>query len=585
MNKIFNYSIALLFLLIAFSCKKTFEDHPLDFVSEDYIWDQTDPTGTYAQNFLTRIYAQLPIGYNRLNGEYLECVSDDAVPSNSGNATWNVINGGYSPSSTFDDNWSNSYSGIRNVNLFLANYKRIPWADPTRPRWFAAEARTLRAFFYYELIKRYGGVPLLGDKVFSSTDPSLFTIKRNSFDTCVNYIVSELTSVQDSLRPEATLAARGSGNGTTNGTDADGGRIRKSVVLAIKAKVLLLAASPLFNPSSTPDKDYTGYPTYSVTRWKAAADAAMAVMDLKDPVGANMFVLETNRYMLNLTRVNKEVIWERQGGGTSNSYAWDMSPVGFNVSSKVSTGAISPTQELVNAFPMKNGKAITDATSGYDPNNPYTNRDPRLNQTVFYNGATWLKRAVETFEGGKDKPNNSSISSVQTLTGYYSKKFLADDGNNTTYTATSLNPYSAVWVYIRYAEILLMHAESLNEYSGPDASVYSDVEAIRQRAGLVPYALPIGLTQSQMRDVIHNERRIEFAFEEQRFWDIRRWKIAPTVYGIPLHGVTIVKNANGTFTYILTTVATPYFIDAMNLLPIQLNETMVNPNMKQNPGY
>ena len=582
MKKIVNYYIVLLPLLILVSCKKTFEDHPLNFTTEDYIWDETDPTGTYAKNFIVKIYSQLPTGYSRLNGVPLECASDDAVPSNGTNATWNVINGGYTPLATFDDNWGNSWSAIRKVNLFLNNYQKVPWVDPNNPKWFSAEVRAIRAFFYYELMKRYGGVPLLGDKVFDSNDPELFQLKRSSFDECVKYVVSELEAVKDSLRPDATLAARGSGNGIADGTDGDAGRIRKSIVLAIKAKVLLLAASPLFNASATPDKDYTGYPTYNAERWKAAADAARAVMDL------NLFALETNRYLLNTTRVNKEFIFVRYGASYQNTYGYRMSPPGYKPGNTASEGLASPTQELVDAFPMKNGKPISDLTSGYNAATPYASRDPRLDQTVFYNGIMWLKRPVEIFENGLDKPYLQSVNNgVQTKTGYYSKKFLGNDANNTGYSLVMYHPsVTPTWCLIRYADILLMYAEAQNEYVGPDASVYSAVEAIRQRAGLVPYALPAGLTQTQMRDVIRNERRIELAFEEQRFYDIRRWKIAKAVYGATLHGVTIVKNTNGTFTYTPINVATPYFNEAnMYLLPIANNEILVNSNLAQNPNY
>src|SRR6195952_3572408 len=173
MKTIVNYSLILL-CLIAASCKKSFEDHPLTNVSEDYIWDATDVTGNYATNFVNKIYSQLPTGWVRVNGVSLECASDDAVPSNRPNATWNVINGGYNPLATFDDNWGSSYSAIRNANLFLSNYRRVPWQDPTIPQWLAAETRAMRAYFYYDLMKRYGGVPLLGDKVYNSDDPTLF---------------------------------------------------------------------------------------------------------------------------------------------------------------------------------------------------------------------------------------------------------------------------------------------------------------------------------------------------------------------------------------------------------------------------
>lgn len=573
----------MLVISVAFSisCQKTFEDHPLTNTTDEYIWDSSDPTGNFAQGWVIKIYSQLPTGYIRINSNILEVASDDAVPSDKGSATWNVINGGYSPLNTYDDNWGTCYSAIRRCNMFLANYKRVNWADPTLPKWLAAEVRVLRSIFYYELLKRYGGIPLIGDQVFDPNDPALFTQKRASFDDCVKYIVAELDAVKDDMRPEASLAQRGSGNGTTDGTDGDFGRMRKSIDLAIKAKVLLLAASPLFNPSSTPNLDYTGYATYDATRWKAAADAAKAVMDL------NLFALETNRYILNTTHVNKEFIFVRFGASYQTTFGNRMSPVGYTVGNVASNGLVSPTQELVDAFPMKNGKAITDPTSGYDPANPYTNRDPRLDQTVFYNGGTWLKRAIQTYEGGLDKPNNNSVNSgVQTQTGYYAKKGLANDNNNTSFTPTMYHPsVTATFCWIRYADILLMYAEAQNEYSGPDASVYSAVEAIRQRAGLVPYALPVGLSQSQMRDMIRNERRLEFAFEEQRYYDIRRWKIAKTVYGTALHGVSVTKNANGTFTYTPKVVATPFYDDRMNLLPILNNEIQVNPNIKQNPNY
>lgn len=570
-----NVLLILLFaVVLSSSCKKTFEDKPLQLLSIDYIFDQNDPSGDQASKWLSFIYSRIPTGYSRLSSVPLECATDDAVPSAAGNGMWNVIRGGYSPFSTFDDNWANSYNGIREANVFLNNYKRVPWADSSRKVWFANEARTLRAYFYYELVKRYGGIPLVGNKVFDPNDPELLQLKRNSFEECVNYIVSELDIVKDSLRADASLANRA--------TDPDFGRMRKSIALALKAKVLLLAASPLFNPSATPEKPYTGYASFNADRWKAAADAAKALIDL------GIYALEPSHYTLVLQRANKEHIFLKMSDSrVSNTYTYYMSPVGFNPSNTKSEGRVSPTQEFVDAFPMKNGKAITDPSSGYDPTRPYNNRDPRLERFVFYNGARWLKRSIETFEGGLDKPNNAISAPNQTQTGYYAKKFCANDSGNTAFTNTIFrdNGFVPAWCIIRYADILLAYAESQNEFSGPDASVYSAVEQIRQRAGLVPFALPSGLTQTQMRDVIRNERRIELCFEEQRFWDIRRWKIAKAVYGTPLHGITITKNTNGSFTYSTNEVVTPYFTDAMYLFPISLKETQVNPGISQNPGY
>lgn len=556
------------------SCKKTFEDKPLELITLDYIFDPNDPSGNQASLWVTNIYAKLQTGYCRLYTVPLECLSDDAVPSANGSGAWNFIRGGYNSVNTYDDTWNQCYSAIRSANVFLKNYLRVPWADSSRKVWFPNETRALRAYFYYELLRRYGGVPLIGDKVFDPNDPELLQLKRNSFQECVNYIVSELDNVKDSLRPDASLANRT--------TDPDFGRMRKSVVMAIKAKVLLLAASPLFNPSATADRTYTGYAAYDVSRWQAAADAAKAFIDL------GLYDLEPSPYTLVLTRANREHVFFRMSDSRiSNMYGYMMSPVGYSPANTRSEGRVSPTQELVDAFPMKNGISITEPASGYDPANPYANRDPRLERTIFYNGAKWLQRPIETFEGGRDKPNNATVAPNQTQTGYYAKKFCANDSNNVNLTNTIFRDagFTPPWCIIRYADLLLMYAEAKNEASGPDASVYSAVERIRQRAGLSPYQLPAGLSQAKMREVIRNERRVELAFEEQRFWDIRRWKIAKSVYGAPLHGVTITKSPNGSFSYNRMEVVTPYFSDAMYLFPILRNETIVNPGIAQNPGY
>ena len=593
MKKYYGWISLILSLIIftASSCKKAFEDKPLELQTLDFTFDASDPTGAQASWWVTNIYLKIPTGYNRMLGGTswgtnstprtsnislvpLECFSDDAVPSADANDGWNIIRGGFNPVSTFDDSWGNSYSAIRAVNIFLNNYLTVPWADSSLKVWLPNECRALRAYFYYELVRRYGGVPLVGDKVFEPNDPALLNLKRNSFEECINYIVSELDNVKDSLRPDATLANRT--------TDPLFGRMRKSIVMAIKAKVLLLAASPLFNPSSTPGKLYTGYPAYNAERWKAAADAAKAVMDL------GLYDLEPDRYTLIFQRANKEHIFFRMSDSRiSNDYSYYMSPPGFKPGNRNSEGRVSPTQEFVDAFTMKNGKAITDLTSGYNPSNPYAGRDPRLEQTVFYNGAKWLQRPIEIFEGGKDKPNDANLAPVQTQTGYYARKFCANDTGSANYTSTFYRDGGFIppWSIIRYADILLMYAEAANEYSGPDASIYAAVEKIRKRAGLSPFTLPAGLSQVQMRDVVRNERRVELAFEEQRFWDIRRWKIAKSVYGTTLHGVTITKNGNGTFNYSPKNVTTPYFIDAMYLFPIAIKETQVNPGIEQNPGY
>jgi hypothetical protein len=585
-NSIYILSAILLFLP---ACE-SFEKFPLDKATEDYVWDENDATGLIAERWVTDMYSQLPTGYVRLNTTLLECVSDDAVPTAAGNASWNIIRGGYSPMATFDDNWTNAYTQFRRANIFLNNFKKVPFGNPDLPKWLEAEVRVIRAFHYFELMKRYGGVPLIGDKVFEAADPELFSIKRNTFEEVVDYIVSELDAVTANLRPEAPLSSRGAGKGAGNGEDIDAGRIRPTIAMAIKAKTLLYAASPLFNekPTDGGSNHLTGYASYDKSRWEKAAKAA------KDIIETQLFELEADRYIFATTRINKEVIWMRSGiNSPQPDYPRYMVPVGyFFQSNDRGQGTVSPTAELVDAFPMADGSKF-DWNNPAHAADPYAGRDPRLDQTVFYNGGRWQRRAVETFEGGLDKPNNTATFPNQTLTGYYCKKHLADDAEKQW--ATNVHYHRSVqapWCIFRYADVLLMYAEASNEFSGPTPEAIGYVRQVRARAGIRKgaagneYGIADNITQIDFRELIRNERRIEFAFEEQRYWDIRRWRIAEDTYGKTLHGIQITKDSDsGALSYKRTDVVTPYFSEAMYLYPIALKETQVNSNMQQNPKY
>lgn len=584
MNIIKIYLIILLGIILH-ACE-SFEDRPLEMATEEYVWNEKDVNGTYARNWVTSIYSKLPNGYGRFNGVPMACLTDDAVPSESTNALWQKIKGGYNASSTFNNNWKTCYAMIRRANVFLANYRRVPWADPQEPVYLEAEVRALRAFYYFEMVKGYGGVPLIGDEILQPGNSKLVTMERNSFEECIKYIVDELTAVENSLRPEATLEERASkNNGTADGTDKYAGRIRKRIVQALKAKVLLYAASPLFNPSSHPDKSYTGYASVDPERWKAAADAAKVIID------SHEFDLEADRYTLNITSINKEVIWMRNGFGKTDKYGYEISPLGMKASNTATKGLVSPTQELVDAFPMLNGQTVQEAKRAgtYNENNPYANRDPRLDQTIFYHKAKWLNKTLNMNIGGANAPTGG-VYATRVLSGYYAKRFLGNDANRDAFSETNYNNvYPSTWMLIRYADILLMYAEAMNEYKD-DATMREEVIQatiipIRKRAGIIAgddgrYGLSLNPSQKELQTIIRNERRVELAFEESRFWDIRRWKIANDVYGTTLHGVKI---ENDRFSEI--EIAEPHFTDAMYLLPIALEEIKVNPNIAQNPGY
>lgn len=548
--------VALTGISILYSCSKTYEPVPVEQVTGEYIWDPLDSNGNYANQYLTGIYALLPNGYNRVGGDYLDAASDDAIPSRTSvTEVQKMLTGGI----TIFDNpdagaWANAYMGIRRCTDFLNNFSVVPLKSAYEKRSRFGEARVMRAFFYWELVRRWGGVAIVGDSVKGLEDN--VEIPRSSFGRCVDYIVKECDRAIDSLRTDPV-------------DDINLGRWSQAGAMALKAQVLLFAASPLYNGNEIGDT-LNGYPTYDANRWQLAANAAKQVMDL------GVYQLETDFRSVFISQRNNEIIFAKLQGRGRSVENQNGPP---NFSSAPALGYTSPTQELVDAYGMANGKPITDPSSGYDANNPYANRDPRFYATILYNGAQWLNTTLETFAGGLSGPGASA--GTQTKTGYYACKFMADYATQTQYGDSYHD-----WIFFRYADILLTYAEALNEFSGPVAEVYTAVEAVRSRAGLNPFALDAGLTKEQMRDIIRNERRKEFAFEEHRFWDIRRWKIAENVYADPLHGMNIIKNASGSFTYNIIPVIQPVFVPAKDYYyPVPYNEMISNSNMRQNPGW
>jgi hypothetical protein len=576
------------------ACKK-YETYPIDQVNIDRVFDPHDSLGTNAGAFLNNIYGELLRGHNRISGtDYLDAASDDAVSSNaaSGNTVTLLSNGEYN-SGTFadptgsgpqDDNlWAYYYQGIRMANIFIANIGVVPvkgsLPDGLGTRWqWQSEARFLRAYFYFELVKRYGGVPLLGNTVYNINDN--LVLPRNSFADCITYIVNECNAIKDSVLT-APLSSTG-----------NYGRVTQGAVLALKARVLLYAASPLFNGGNIdPTNQFTGY-TGSVvkSRWQLAANAATAVIKL------GVYSLDTTGGKAGgggfrdvfLTQNNPEIIFvSLSGSDNGTNIEGSNAPVGFPAG--YALGNTSPTQDLVDAYPMQNGLGINQPGSGYNPNNPYINRDPRLGNTVFYNGYIWLQTPLQMYQGGQSEPNNGK---TESLTGYYMQKFMGNSQNSPTFVS-----HSEDWVMFRYAEILLNYAEAENEYGSSLDSAYGALILVRQRAGIAAGSGTYGLqssgsiSQDSLRSAIQNERRLEFAFEEQRFFDIRRWKIAgdgPALMNKPRRGV-VITNQFGTLFYnygpVLPGTFPGTFTSKRYLYPIPYDEVVKDPQLKQNPGW
>ncbi|MBV7529142.1 RagB/SusD family nutrient uptake outer membrane protein [Chitinophaga sp. sic0106] len=527
------------------ACQKdVIEKEPLEFIDDDLVFDKLDSLGVYAERYLYNVYADLPSGFNRVSSHILDAGTDDAVPNNATATVQYFSNGQWTPYNLPDNRWTQNYNIIQKVNLFLSKINQVPLKTAGLKEQWIAEARLMRAWAYFELTKRWGGVPLIGDQVFDIN--SDISYARNSYTDCVSYIVKEADTARKYL-PAAYATAYY-------------GRLTSGAAMALKSRVLLYAASELNNPDHNTEK------------WQAAAQAAKDVMDTK------VYSLPTAFDDVYLKRKNSEIIVAYM---TGQGYTVEMlnGPVG---SKRGDGGATNPTQELVDEFEMANGKMITEAGSGYDAAKPYTGRDPRFYYTVFHNGMSWLGRTVETFDGGIDRALGfGNTVSGETRTGYYMRKFLTTAGTASSYTSAD-----HCFPIIRYAEILLNYAEALNEASGPVKEVYDALHLIRQRAKLNPYTLPAGLNKEQMRERIRHERRIEMAFEEQRFWDIRRWKMADKVLNGSLHGVQITKAQDGSLTYKKVEVTpTKFLADRMYLYPIPYQEMISNGKMDQNPNW
>jgi len=348
------------------------------------------------------------------------------------------------------------------------------------------------------------------------------------------------------------------------------GRPTKGSALTLKGWVELYAASPLRNPDQNLDK------------WKAAAATNRQVMEL----GVYDLFPDFGKIWLPENNNNIEVIFDYQvstskdGGGTREGY---FGPAFVN-GVQQAWANYAPTQELVDDFAMDNGKVITDPTSGYDAQHPYKNREKRFYETIIYDSSVW-QGDIMLMRVGVGSPNEIDLGGKNdvTNTGYYARKTL--DERVLGQDNLSNNNGGQNYIWFRYAEVLLSYAEAQNEAIGPDQSVYDAVNGVRLRTDLPE--LPTGLSQEQMRIAIHRERRVELAFEDKRWWDVLRWKIADGPTGVlnnPTHGMYI-EVVNGTLKYTTVKVTDRTFPEKMYLMPIPIQVRNRNTNLGQNSGY
>lgn len=574
------YFIMAVLLLGVGACKKgSFLDakQPSDLNEESTF---TDSVRTIA--FLTRSYVDVGFNFdaNRWEGGGHPVLADEAIPvrfTGPQNDAILMASGALSASSTnvakqaqVLNNWKTPWENIRRANVFLLNVGRSPLSERLKKQ-LKAEARFLRAWYYFQLVKVYGGVPLIGDATYTATDN--IDLPRSNYGDCVDYIVKECEAAAADLPSFSEQPQQ------------DYGRITKGACMGLKSRMLLYAASPLFNGGGIATdaalKNIAGYAIADPERWNKAAQAA------KDIISSGSYALVEDNvtrmgygfYSVFLKRYTNEYLFAAMKA-PNREYENNLLPTSRTGSGKSS----APTQQLVDAFGMENGLPITDPASGYNPNDPYVKRDPRFGNSIIYNGSRFFLAssnamvAVNTFVGSS--PDGPAATGPISIPGYYWRKMMIEDGGGNT---------DRCYPLIRYAEILLNYAEALNEYQGPTAEVYNALVQIRKRAGILPginsnYGLKSGITKDEMRLVIQNERRVELALEEHRVWDVRRWKIAEVTDNVMLKGMKITKTGNN-FTYEVIDIKPHAFRPAFYLFPIPESEMAKSSKFVQNPGW
>jgi len=474
--------------------------------------------------------------------------------------------------------WATVWANIGKCNMFLEKVDGVTFTDTSKKSRLTGEVKFIRALMYFDLVHRWGGMPLITKSFDLNTVSEITTIKRNSYKENVDFIVSECDAAAALLPASYSTASLK-------------GRATSIAALALKSRMLLYAASPLMNDTRSDDPNYlVHYQTPATDRWQKAADAAQAVITQALANGYSLYNkygsdVKTNYTKLFLDCGNSEVIFDREGGtsasGTNLSYL-DQSngPNGYG-----QWGGNTPTAEFVDAFEMSDGTQF-DWNNPSQKANPYANRDPRLYATVLCNGDPWMTRNIETYlftdangneSGGRDSKYGGDSWNTS-KTGYNVRKFMDE-----SYVTNSWNfPNAKNWIWFRLGEFYLNLAEA--QYNaGKETEAKAALNVIRNRAGM-PQVTSSG---SQLWNDIVYERRVELAFEEHRFFDVRRWKIADDVFNKNATGILIYKKSDGTFTYTPNQlVESRKFVGTkMYWLPIPKSEIDKNPNIEQNPGY
>ena len=585
--------VAFLLLMgsLLVSCVDYLDPYPNGNRDSEDLWQYQD----MVQGLVGQCYDFMPRNYNDNEGVYLDGASDDVVITSTTNSMSRLAVGSLPTSlDPFRTYWDRDYRALFSVNLFLKDRRGYntrflvdAHLDSLVKNRLQGEAFALRAWFQWDLLQKFGGkgmngqmlgYPILLEPVELGSEINL---ARSTYDDCVKQILADCDSAYKYL----PIAHRDFLVPNINDRAYAGarywGRFDGITTRAIKAQVYLTWASPRFNPGN------------DVTRWDMAAKYAKEVMDFKSTTDAVSKGFTKTKGVNWFDPNFPGVIFSSRFQNANDAMERMFYPGGFQ-----GTGSVGATQELVDAFPMKNGYPITHPKSGYDPAKPYDNRDPRFYSTIFHNNAKAVKintsTVMYTFENwlnGKDAAGPI----VNSRTNYHIKKMVFMGLN---WSDNSINRQPHAKFFIRWSHMVLAFAEAANQVEGPNGSKYglSAKDAmgyLRSRdnadggKGFTtdPYLTEVaGAGQAAFTEFVRNERRLELCFEGQRFYDLRRWSTGLDVLNKPVHMARITKNSDNTFTYDLTaTVDTRSFKSAY--LPIPYEEVLRMSNLVQNEGW
>lgn len=538
-------------LVITSSCNRVLNLQPLNSYSENTVW--SDPT--LVQVFVNEIYNEAVFSFkdagfgwgsqcDELYSNFNWCnenqyVQGQATPDNQRSSF--PLN--YSSTINF---WNTLYSTIQKTNLFFQN---ISQTDTTGNGQLVSrmkgEVHFLRALCYFELLIRFGGVPLI-TKVYTSND-KVFNAKRASWDSTENFILEDIQLAVQTLP-------------ISYSNSADYGKATIGAALALKSRLLLYAASPYFNT------------TNDMTKWQAAADAAKAVIDMGI---YQLYGNATTYHGIFTIPFNSEVIFARVYSATVqedryNTVYRDLSPNGYNGYS-----AYNPLEQMVDAFEMADGTPFS-WNNPEEAAHPYKNRDPRFYADILYNGAPFQGREAQFYEGGLDSKESPLSPWNASKTGYTIRKFVDSSYN------FNIQPYSfCQWVVFRLSEIYLNYAEAEAEL-GNNGEALAYVNKIRERVNMPD----IKTSGQDLINAIRHERQIELCFEGDRFFDLRRWGMASIGSQNALGIIITPKSAADTsFTYSIDTIQQRVWVPGFYYYPIPRSEIQKDPSIQQNPGY